>query len=111
MEDDPSAYQGFKLWLAIHVPLERNTLHYLVGAVLVAGAVIWSRRGLRLGPFLIALAVALLMGVAMELADRRDDLASLGHWRWRASIADICRTIALPLAGVLLLWRGRRNRE
>ncbi|MEY8829790.1 hypothetical protein AB9K34_15500 [Sedimentitalea sp. XS_ASV28] len=43
----------------------------------------------------------------MELADRRDDIASLGHWRWRSSLADIWRTIALPLAGVLLLWWGR----
>ncbi len=109
MEGDTSVYQAFKLWLAGYVPLERNTLHYLVGAVLLAGAVIWSRRQLRSAPFLAALAVSLVLGVAMELADRRDDIASLGRWRWQSSLADIWRTIAFPLAGVLLLWwaRGR----
>ena len=101
MEVEISAYQAFKLWLAGYVPLDRNTLHYLVGVGLLAIAILCVRNQPRTRPLVLAFAVAFVLGVAMELADMRDDLATLGYWRWRASLLDLGRTIAFPLGGYL----------
>ncbi|MDU9002929.1 hypothetical protein [Sedimentitalea todarodis] len=102
MEAETSAYQAFKLWLAGYIPLDRNTLHYLIGAGLLAAAMVHVRNRPRTRPLVLALIVAIALGAAMELADLRDDVATLGYWRWRASLLDFGRTIAFPLAGVLL---------
>lgn len=102
MDLETSAYQGFKLWLAGYIPLDLNTLHYLIGAGLLLGAMVHVRKRPRMLPLVLALVVAIALGVGMELADMRDDLAALGYWRWRASLLDLGRTIAFPLVGVLL---------
>ncbi len=102
MEVETSAYQGFKLWLAGYVPLDRNTLHYLVGAALVSVALIRLRKQPRTRPLAVALVVAFILGVAMEIADMRDDVATLGYWRWPASLLDLGRTIAVPVGAYIL---------
>lgn len=109
MEVETSAYQAFKLWLAGYIPLDRNTLHYLIGAGLLAGALVQVCRRPGMQPLVLALAVAVVLGVAMELADLSDDVATLGYWRWRAGLLDMGRTIAFPLAGLLLArWLLKR---
>lgn len=105
MEIETSAYQAFKLWLAGYIPLDRNTFHYLIGAGLLGIALFNVRKSPRTRPFALALAIAVVLGFAMEFADLRDDMATLGFLRWRASLLDLGRTIALPLAGfVVVHW-------
>lgn len=101
MDVETSVYQAFKLGLAGHIPLERDTLHILLGLVLASGATLRCRRRFRIRPFAIAFAAALLAGSAMELADRSDDIAAFGHWRVGASLADLGRTILFPALGLI----------
>ena len=110
MDPQTSAYQAFKLWLTGHVPLDRNTIHYLIGAALMMAAALRARRRPGLMPFAIALVLATVAGAAMEWADRRDDLAALGHWRWRASLIDLGRTIAFPALGFCVMLIRFKNR-
>jgi hypothetical protein len=52
-----------------------------------------SRKRLRtIVPLLIVVAVA----IAGEVVDMRDDLSSLGHWRWEASLHDVLNTLFWP---------------
>lgn len=112
MEIETSAYQAFKLWLAGYIPLDRNTFHYIIGVGLLGVALFNVRKSPRTRPFALAVVIAGVLGFAMELADLRDDMATLGHWRWRASLLDLGRTITLPLAGFfvvrwVLKWPAR----
>ncbi|WP_169728616.1 hypothetical protein [Comamonas composti] len=52
------------------------------------------------------MALAVLAACLGEALDMRDDLQSLGHWRWRASLHDIANTCFWPLA-IHLLLRGK----
>ena len=96
---DISTTQSLKLAIVSATGLSRDALHIYVGlaAYLTLIAVI---RGFRpyigwLGVFIIA--------CAGEWVDRRDDLESLGYWRWQASAHDILNTLFWPTA-LTLLW-------
>lgn len=111
MEYDSSAYQSLKILLAEYIPIDRDILHVVIGLLLAIVAVAVARSSMRLKPFLVALAIACLLGVGMEVLDRSDDLQSFGVWRWRESAADILRTILVPAIGVLIVVVVRRNRK
>lgn len=95
MAPSTSTYQAMKLCLAHYVPVDRNLLHIALGAVVVGLCLVMSSALQR--PLVVALVLALLAGIAMEALDRVDDIAALGRWRWRASLADVGRTILVPL--------------
>lgn len=62
-----------------------------------------SRKRLRtIVPLLIVVAVA----IAGEVVDMRDDLSSLGHWRWEASLHDVLNTLFWPTVIWLLVRCG-----
>jgi hypothetical protein len=107
---EPSAYQGFKLIVDGFSPADRNTRHILIGAGFALAAAGLSLMRRRRPTFAAAFSVALVLGVAMELADAYDDLRSLGFWRVGASLADIARTILVPAIAFALAaaWRSRR---
>jgi hypothetical protein len=108
MESGTSAYQALKLLLTQDLPVSRDVLHVLIGAVLAAIALAAGRGRALSAPIAMAAAAALALGTAMELLDRRDDLLSLGFWRWRESLADVLRTAAVPLLALAAcLWRRR----
>jgi hypothetical protein len=96
-----SAYQAAKLWLQSQFGLERDSFHYLIGLIVLALALLRSRSRFRLAPFGWALGFAAGVGCAMEALDLRDDLATLGAPRWQASLADLARTVAFPVLGLL----------
>ncbi len=107
MNAETSAYQALKIWLEAGSGLHRDVLHVLIGAcILVACLVVWR------GPRGIgwALVISLLLALGMEVLDRRDNLASLGVWLWRSSLADLGRTIAVPALG-LAGWVIARRRS
>ena len=109
MQAQTSDYQLFKLWLEQYVPIERDILHVMLGAGLLAVAFALTWRNRRLGPFLAALAIAMVLAVLMELLDRRDDLRVFGAWRWQASLGDIIRTTFFPAVGALVVWLRLRR--
>ncbi|PCJ10200.1 MAG: hypothetical protein COB16_02695 [Rhodobacteraceae bacterium] len=112
MDDQTSPYQSFKIWLAEYLPLDRDSLHVLIGLTLVLAAIFMTRKSLRLGPFIWALTAACAVGIGMEALDRVDDIRTLGAWRWRASLLDGARTIYVPLLAVFVaLFLKRKTSE
>ena len=105
MAPETSTYQAFKIWLAGYVPIDRDLLHIIFGAGVLAIAVIGSgwRRG-AVGAFVVTLVLA----VGMEAIDRRDDIALTGTWRWGESVTDVIRTVLVPALAVAWLRLRRR---
>jgi hypothetical protein len=98
---ETSTVQAIKLAIVAATGLSKDALHLHVGMAVFLVAAMVSRRPVSSWlPWLAVLAVAL----AGEGVDMRDDLASLGHWRWSASLHDIVNTIAWPS---ILLVVGR----
>ena len=91
--------------------MERDILHFLMGLTVTIVAVALARGSLRVRPFWVALLVACTLGIAMEVLDMRDDLNSLDVWRWQESTLDFLRTIAAPLAALLLVLVIKRKRQ
>jgi hypothetical protein len=104
-----SLYHSFKIWLEVYLPIDRDFLHFVIGAVLVLGAVVITHNSKRTKPFFWAFLAACALGVAMEVLDMRDDVRTLGIWRWGASLLDIARTISVPLLVWLLalIFKGK----
>lgn len=93
-----SAVQSIKLAIVSTIELSKDALHIYVGlAVLLIAAVVLRKPLQSIVPWLLVLALA----VIGELADMRDDILSLGYWRWGASVHDILNTLFWP--SVLLL--------
>lgn len=90
--------QAIKLNITSITGLSKDALHIYVGlATLLTVAVVLRKPLQSYIPWLAVLIVA----VAGELVDMRDDLASFGYWRWRASLHDVLNTLFWP--SVLLL--------
>lgn len=111
MNQGTSTYQSLKMLLADYVPVERDILHVLIGLTVTIIAIAVARGSLRFRPLWLALLVACTLGIAMEVLDMRDDLNSLDAWQWRESTLDLLRTIAVPLAALLLALVIKRKRE
>lgn len=100
---ETSLVQALKLFVVQSVGLSKDALHIYVGmavfllacSVLRASqAPVWS------------LFVVLVVASAGELLDLRDDIASLGGWRWKASLHDLLNTLFWPLILTLLSKMG-----
>ena len=104
MSAEPSSYQVIKIWLEQYVPVERDTLHFVIGALILALVLVLTRHRRNLRPYLVALTLALALAIAMELLDRRDDLRSLSYWRWQESLWDVLRTISIPALACIWMW-------
>ncbi len=78
-------------------------MHVYVGLAVFLAAAIAFRR-----PLSSFLPVAVVIGTAVagEMLDMRDDLRSLGYWRWQASAHDIINTGVWPLVIWLLARLG-----
>jgi hypothetical protein len=100
---ETSWYQAAKLGLVSILGLSKDALHVYVGLGVFFLAHLVLRRPLR---SLLPLALVLLAAIAGEALDMRDDLATLGYWRWQASLGDILNTLFWPSV-VWLLARLR----
>ena len=98
-----SAYQLFKLHFLSVVPLAKDAVHIYVGVLALVVATVLLRLPVR---SYWSLLPGLLLSLAMETLDLRDDLSWLGYLRWGASFKDVVNTNALPLVAVWLARRG-----
>lgn len=96
---DTSITQTLKLAIVSATGLSKDALHIYVGMAVYLTLIVITRR---FKPCIALLAV-LLIACAGEWVDRRDDLASLGYWRWQASVHDILNTVFWPTV-LTLLW-------
>lgn len=85
--------QSAKLFIIATLGLSKDALHIYVGLSVFLITALVLRKSLR--SFLPWLAV-LLVALAGESLDAFDDIQSLGHWRWGASIHDIVNTLFWP---------------
>ncbi|MCB1755739.1 MAG: hypothetical protein KDJ38_09465 [Gammaproteobacteria bacterium] len=89
---ETSIVQLVKLEIVQTLGLSKDALHVYVGLA-VFMLVVAAKKSVRsMLPWLAVLAVA----VVGEILDRRDDIASLGHWRWTASLHDVLNTLFWP---------------
>jgi hypothetical protein len=96
---ETSAVQAIKLSIVAATGLSKDTLHVYVGlAVFLVMAAANKRSIASWIPWLAVLVVALLG----EAVDMRDDLMSVGHWRWAASLHDVLNTVFWPTVFLLL---------
>ncbi|MFO2466137.1 hypothetical protein OOJ96_22505 [Pseudomonas sp. 15FMM2] len=96
---DTSTTQGIKLAIVSATGLSKDALHIYVGMAVYLILIAIARR---FRPYFAWLAV-LLIACAGEWVDRRDDIGSLGYWRWQASAHDVLNTLFWPTA-LTLLW-------
>jgi hypothetical protein len=100
---ETSAFQAAKLFLESATGLSKDAMHiYVELAVFFAAAMAFRKP---LSSFL-PVAVVVAVAVAGEMLDMRDDLGSLGYWRWQASIHDLINTGVWPFV-IWLLARLR----
>jgi hypothetical protein len=97
---ETSAVQALKLTLVQNVGLSKDALHIYIGLfVFVIASVVQVGKKASAYP-LFWVAVAAVSG---ELLDMRDDLRTLGYWRWSASLHDFLNTTFWPLVLTVLL--------
>ena len=90
---ETSLFQASKLAIVSATGLSKDALHIYAGlAVFLLAAVLMRGRPSLAWPW----CVVLLTAVVAEALDLRDDIASLGHWRWAASLHDVLNTVAWP---------------
>ncbi len=98
---ETSTAQAIKLAIVQTTGLPKDALHIYVGLTVLLTVAAILRKPLRsIAPWLVVLIVAL----SGELIDMRDDIASLGYWRWGASLHDVLNTIFWPSV-ILVLAR------
>ena len=91
---ETSFYQSLKLWIISVVDLSKDALHIHVGLVVFVFCLWIFRKKKALA---LPCLVACLTAMGLEVLDMKDDLASLGYWRWRASLHDILNTSFWPV--------------
>jgi len=95
----PSAAQSAKLAIVSATGLSKDALHIYAGLLILLSAAFITRSQLRsLKPWLAVLFVTAIG----EVIDMRDDLLSLGYWRWSACLHDMVNTLIWPTVLVLL---------
>jgi hypothetical protein len=102
-----SKYQLFKLRVLEAIPVSKDAAHIYVGMGCLLLAVLIFRAPLR---SYWALLPGLIAALTMEVFDLRDDLASVGHFRWSASLKDVVNTTLLPFALVTIARLGLLRR-
>ena len=98
-----SKYQLFKLRVLDVIPVSKDAAHVYVGMGCLLLALLIFRAPLR---SYWALLPGLIAALTMEVFDLRDDLVSVGHFRWAASMKDVVNTNLLPLVLVTVARRG-----
>jgi hypothetical protein len=97
---EPSLFQQAKLALVAGVGLSKDALHVYFGLIVFLGVVLLTGRRPKSALPLVAVALLSLLG---EVMDARDDLGSLGYWRWQASVHDVWNTLFWPVVLRILL--------
>nr|WP_218878691.1 hypothetical protein [Pseudomonas flavescens] len=103
---DISTAQSIKLAIVSAAGLSKDALHIYVGMAVYLALVAVTRR---LRPYIAWLGV-FIIACAGEWVDRRDDIESLGYWRWQASVHDIVNTLFWPTA-LTLFWLLKCRRK
>lgn len=94
-----SPFQSLKMTIVESLHLAKDGIHIYVGVACFLIAIAIGRRSPR---SFQAVLLGLVISLLAEALDLRDDLNSLGHFRWTASLKDVINTNLLPM--VLLIF-------
>lgn len=100
---DTSTFQAAKLFLGSVIGLSKDAMHIYVGLAVFFAAAMAFRKPLS---SFLPVATVVALAVVGEILDMRDDLGSLGYWRWKASAHDVINTGIWPLVIWLLARLG-----
>ncbi|MCD6073676.1 MAG: hypothetical protein K0Q70_559 [Rhodospirillales bacterium] len=100
---DCSWFQCLKLEILSAIPLTRDEMHALIGAIVFVSILPIDRRR----P-IWSIAAVIVVAFTLETIDLVDDVTSRGTPRWGASLHDIQITLVLPLMLAGLYHVGRR---
>lgn len=110
---ESSIAQSIKLVIASVLDLSKDALHIHLGLAVFVAVALVLRKPLRSAvPWLATAAIAF----TGELVDMRDEIGSLEHWRWGASLHDVINTLFWPtllsfLARMRILWGSCNDRQ
>jgi uncharacterized membrane protein YqgA involved in biofilm formation len=96
---ETSTVQAVKLAIVGATGLSKDALHIYVGLTVYLVATLTLRQRARA---IVPLLVVVLVACVGELLDMRDDLHSLGYWRWGASLHDVVNTAFWPFVLYLM---------
>jgi hypothetical protein len=103
-----SEYQLFKLRVLASIPVSKDAAHVYVGMACLLLALVVLRAPLR---SYRALILGLVVSLAMEILDLRDDRATVGRFRFGPSVKDLVNTNLLPLVLVTAARLGLIRRQ
>jgi hypothetical protein len=92
-----STFQSFKHEIVTAAALSKDALHIYVGLGVFLVASMFAKKGMR---SMVPLIAVLIVAVAGELLDVRDELHRAGRWKFWASVHDFVNTAFWPL----MLW-------
>ena len=87
---ETSLVQSAKLAVVAATGLSKDSLHVHIGLAVFLAVAVVARRPLG---SLVPWAAVVLVAIAGEAFDLRDDVLSLGYWRWGASLHDLVNTV------------------
>jgi hypothetical protein len=103
-----SPAQSLKQTIVENLHLAKDGIHIYLGVACFLLAISVGRRSPRSWQALIP---GVIVSIGLEVLDLHDDLASLGHFRWAASLKDIVNTNLIPLLLIVAARLGLFGRE
>jgi hypothetical protein len=97
---ETSPFQSVKLIVGAMFSLSKDALHIYVGLFVFLTVSYLVRKRYHAAWALLAVFLVACLG---EIFDARDNFASLGRWRWRASLHDIMNTMFWPIVLSVLI--------
>ena len=114
MNSETSAFAQFKFWVVELIPLDRDYLHVLVGAALLVLYLLWKIGRRRQFRGYEVVGIALIVAVAAELMDIRDDLNVQSPPDYLESAKDAVLTVSVSgivALGQIMIQQARRFRQ
>ena len=111
MSTEIPTFRQLKLYVEELVPLDRDYLHILVGAAILASYLIWKAVKRRQFRGREVVGIVFVVAVVAELMDFWDDIAEMEHPNIAESLKDIILTVSVPAAaaiGQLILRKAIR---
>jgi hypothetical protein len=105
---EPSFYQNLKISILQMIPLSKDAIHIYIGLIVFLISVHFLKRRFGLA---YALLPPLVVSLAMEAWDLRDDYVYKGELAWENSLHDLFNTNTVPLIFYLYLRFFHRNAE
>ncbi|XDF34514.1 hypothetical protein RBH89_20215 [Paracidovorax avenae] len=94
--------QSLKLAIVSVTGLSKDALHIYVGISIFLIIRLFSQK---YADTFLPVAVVLTIACIGEFLDMRDDIDSLGYWRWGASLHDVVNTALWPLVLSIFMRR------